>query len=79
MGFWNFLGEFALFNAVCDLFTGKKQPSKHSRKRRENEWNNRTVEKNHYYDEHYSATSSDVDDFDDMCDELDDVMHDEDW
>lgn len=23
MSFWNFIGGFALFNAVCDLFSGK--------------------------------------------------------
>lgn len=26
MSLWNFLGEFALFNMICDLFSGKPKP-----------------------------------------------------
>ena len=26
MSFWNFLGEFAMFNMICNLFSGKPKP-----------------------------------------------------
>lgn len=26
MSFWNFLGEFAVFNMICNLFSGKPKP-----------------------------------------------------
>lgn len=28
MSFWNFLGEFALFNMICNWFSGKSKPQK---------------------------------------------------
>ncbi|MCM1142342.1 MAG: hypothetical protein NC453_27540, partial [Muribaculum sp.] len=65
MGFWNFIGGFALFNAVCDMFSGKPKR------------NYAPPQQQHYHDydyEDYLAHGDDGADIDDLQEKVDELQ-----
>lgn len=69
MSFWSFLGGFAIFNVICDLFSSKHDnPPSTPGYDRHNDYGDDSC----YRNDNYTSGASSYDDIDDQLDEMDD-------
>lgn len=90
MSFWNFLGGFAVFNFICDLFSSRnnnsytppqqppfRSPDSSALQKRISELNSKTTQLDHTLSQRYQhyGISDDYDSItDEMQDRLDDIQ-----